>query len=150
MNPAHHSQLSTTIRLQSLVNGRRQSPGTMTSLATCCSSIRREGSGSWKAKGNNQSKASPRKALLEQQSQAQSTISRANFGAAMSDHPSASDEELRRPPAKLGDRTKVDGEAWQVLKKEAMKEKYRLTVEYQRLTPYDKETVNRLIKAQEA
>ena len=99
---------------------------------------------------SGRSKATPRKTLLEQQSNVASTISRANFGGAMSDHPSASDEELRRPPAKLGDRTKVDGEAWQVLKKEAMKEKYRLTVEYQRLTPYDKETVGRLIAAQEA
>ena len=68
----------------------------------------------------------------------------------MSDHPSASDEETRRPPAKLHDRTKIDGEPWETLKKEAMKEKYKMTVEYQKLLPFDKETVGRLIAAQRA
>ena len=53
----------------------------------------------------------------------------------------------RKPPAKLNDRTKVDGEPWALLKKEAMKEKYKISVEYQKLVPYDKETVNRLIEA---
>ena len=75
---------------------------------------------------SNRSKFQERKSLIEQQSNVKSTIARSNFGmSGMSDHPSASDEETRRPPAKLGDRCKVDGEPWEILKKEAMKEKYK-------------------------
>ena len=41
----------------------------------------------------------------------------------------------------------IDGVPWQLFKKEAMKEKFKMTVEYQRLTQAEKKLVMRLIEA---
>ena len=48
----------------------------------------------------------------------------------------------------LSDRTKIDGTPWQMFKKEAMKEGFKSTYDYQRLTAAEKKLCQRLIEAQ--
>ena len=63
----------------------------------------------------------------------------------MSDDASEDDTAILTQP--IDDRTKVDGVPWQLFKKEAMQEKFKISVTYQKLRPADKKLIVRLIEA---
>ena len=93
------------------------------------------------------SKASKsRVSLMDQQANKSHGISKSGFAAGVSDDASEDDAAVLSQP--LDDRTKVDGVPWQLLKKEAMQEKFKISVTYQKLRPADRKLISRLIEAQ--